>query len=204
MENSVMSGATFVNGSHCCSYSKSIKAVCLATHHSEYYGLTEGAQMAIWIASVLRGLQFRVVFPCPVVADNQSALATACVPETKSSRHIHLREHWIRDIMELGDLVLGILPGPMNAANVGTKTLPAPQFKKESNWYLRGIHDEKYQDQIRPTLRDVFLRSFQWNHVCEQRRRKREDAALVEIETAKTAKRHGAKSQISNGFPVAP
>jgi hypothetical protein len=79
--------------------------------------------MTIWIASVLRGLQLRVVFPCPVVADNQSALATACVPETKSSRHIHLREHWIRDVLELGDLVLGFIPGPLNAANVGTKIL---------------------------------------------------------------------------------
>ena len=83
---------------------------------------------------------------CPVVADNQSALATACVPETKSSRHIHLREHWIRDVLELGDLVLGFIPGPLNAANVGTKILAGPQFKKESNWYLRGIHGVKYQD----------------------------------------------------------
>jgi hypothetical protein len=129
------------------SYSKSIKAVCLATYHSEYYALTEGAQMAIWIASaVLRSLQFRVIFPCPVVADNQSALASACVPETKSSRHINLREHWIRDILELGDLVPGFIPGALNAANVGTKILPGPQFKRESAWYLRGSHDEKYQD----------------------------------------------------------
>jgi hypothetical protein len=53
--------------------------------------------MTIWIARVLRDLEFKVSFPCPVVGDNQSALATASVPETKQSRHINLREHWIRN-----------------------------------------------------------------------------------------------------------
>jgi hypothetical protein len=40
--NSVMAGVTFVNESHCYSYSKTIKAICLGAHHTEYYGLTEG------------------------------------------------------------------------------------------------------------------------------------------------------------------
>ena len=55
--------------------------------------------MTIWIARVLRDLEFKVSFPCPVVGDNQSALATASVPETKQSRHINLREHWIRNVL---------------------------------------------------------------------------------------------------------
>ena len=105
--NSVMATVTFLNESHCYSYSKSIKAVCLATYQSEYYALTEGSQMAIWIARVLRDLEFKVSFPCPVVGDNQSALATASVPETKQSRHINLREHWIRNALHLGDLIIG-------------------------------------------------------------------------------------------------
>jgi hypothetical protein len=46
--NSVMAAVTFLNEPHCYSYSKSIKAVCLATYQSEYYyALTEGNQMAI-------------------------------------------------------------------------------------------------------------------------------------------------------------
>ena len=39
--NSVMAGVTFVNESHCHSYSKTIKAICLGTHHTEYYGLAD-------------------------------------------------------------------------------------------------------------------------------------------------------------------
>lgn len=167
--NSVMAGVTFVNESHCYSYSKTIKAICLGTHHTEYYGLTEGTQMAVWIACVLRDLLFRVCFPISVVADNQSALATACVPETKNSRHINLREHWIREVMEKGDVVIGFLKGTMNAANVGTKILPRAQFLKEGGWYRRGIHSIKFQQEITSTLRDLYLRSHQW--LIEQDRR---------------------------------
>ena len=111
--------------------------------------------MTIWIACVLRDLEFPVSYPIPIVADNQSALATACVPETKNSRHINLREHWIRDVMEKGDLVVGFIRGVMNAANVGTKILPRAQFQKEGGWYLRGIHGEDYQDEIQCTLSDL-------------------------------------------------
>ena len=42
--NSVMAAVTFLNESHCYSYSKSIKAVCLATYQSEYYALTKEAR----------------------------------------------------------------------------------------------------------------------------------------------------------------
>ena len=33
--NSVMAGVCFLNESHCYSYSKTIKAICMATHHTD-------------------------------------------------------------------------------------------------------------------------------------------------------------------------
>jgi hypothetical protein len=64
---------------------------------------------------VLRDLQFKVAFPCPVYGDNQSALAVASVPETKQPRHINLREHWIRNVvLHLGDLIIASIPGVLN------------------------------------------------------------------------------------------
>ena len=153
--NSVMAGVCFLNESHCYSYSKTIKAVCMATHHTEYHALTEGSQMTIYIVRLLRSLKFKVAFPAPVVGDNKGALATAMVPSTKASRHINLREHWIREVLTNGDLVLGFIKGEMNVANLDTKVLPAAQFKRESNWKLRGIHDDGYQVDILTTLQDV-------------------------------------------------
>jgi hypothetical protein len=189
--NSVMAGVTFVNGSHCYSYSKTTKATCLGTHHTEYYGLTEGGQMTIWIACVLRDLEFPVSYPIPIVADNQSALATACVPETKNSRHINLREHWIRDVMEKGDLVVGFIRGVMNAANVGTKILPRAQFQKEGGWYLRGIHGEDYQDEIQCTLSELWMRSHQW-HVEQEREAAKHDNSDSDTKKSKQKGSGGA------------
>ena len=140
--------------------------------------------MTIWIACVLRDLLFSVCFPIPVVADNQSALATACVPETKNSRHINLREHWIRDVMEKGDLIIGFIAGTMNAANVGTKILPRAQFLKEGGWYRRGIHSHKFQDQITGTLKDLYLRSHQW--LIEQGRRDETETERTSVESKST------------------
>ena len=185
--NSVMAAVTFLNESHCYSYSKSIKAVCLATYRSEYYALTEGSQMAIWIARVLRDLEFKVSFPCPVVGDNQSALATASVPETKQSRHINLREHWIRNVLHLGDLITGFIPGKLNAANVGTKILARVQFILEGGWYLRGIHSMVYQDQIAPLLKDLWLWTHQWYHETADKRK----ALAEKEEAAKRPKQKG-------------
>jgi hypothetical protein len=33
-----------------------------------------------------------------------------------------LREHWIRNVLHVGDLIVAFIPGEMNAANVGTKS----------------------------------------------------------------------------------
>jgi hypothetical protein len=82
----------------------------------------------------------------PVVGDNKGALATASVPATKQSRHISLREHWIRDgVLANGDLVLGFIAGTKNVANLLTKVLAAAQFKREMEWALRGIHSDVHQ-----------------------------------------------------------
>lgn len=109
-----------------------------------------------------------------MVGDNQSALATASVPETKQSRHINLREHWIRNVLHLGDLVVAFIPGPKNAARVGTKILPRVQFELEGGWYLRGIHSIEYQKDIGPTLKELWCRSHQWK-IETDNKRKRDD-----------------------------
>jgi hypothetical protein len=159
--NSVMAAVMFLNGSHCYSYSKTIQAVCMSTHHTGYYAITEGSQMTIYVARLLRSLLFKVSFPAPVVGDNKGALATASVPSTKASRHINLREHWIREVLHLSDLVIGFIPGPLNAANNGTKILGVPQFKKESEWTLHGIH--LLEPKITGTLQDLWMRMFVWD-----------------------------------------
>jgi hypothetical protein len=89
----------------------------MSTFHSEMYALVEGAQMAIYLARLLRSTKFVVNFPVAVVGDNESTLAAASVPQTKQGRHLNLRAHWLRDVQTLSDLALAHLKGTLNAAD---------------------------------------------------------------------------------------
>jgi hypothetical protein len=132
---------------------------------------------------------FQVAFPAPVVGDNKSALATASVPSTKAGRHINLREHWIRDVLELGDLVIGFIPGEKNVANLGTKVLNGIQFTRESLWMLRGIHSNLYQQEISGALREIWSRIFSWNQqMAVKEARQQEAKALTQASPKKKQK----------------
>ena len=98
-----------------------------------------------------------------------------------------MREHWIRNVLHLGDLIIGFIPGKLNAANVGTKILARVQFILEGGWYLRGIHSMVYQDQIAPLLKDLWLRMHQWYHETADKRK----ALAVKEEAAKRPKQNG-------------
>ena len=171
--SSTMAGVAFLENNHCYSYSKSIKAVVMSTFHSEMYALVEGSQMAIYLARLLRSMKFKVHFPVGVVGDSESTLAAASVPQTKQGRHLNLRAHWLRDIQTLSDLVLAHLKGTLNASNVLTKVDVAVNFKREKEWLKRGIHDKKYQEDIRPTMDTLASRTFMWERGLQQREEKR-------------------------------
>jgi hypothetical protein len=171
--SSTMAGVAFLENNHCYSYSKSIKAIVMSTFHSEMYALVEGAQMAIYLARLLRSMKFAVKFPVAVVGDNESTLAAASVPQTKQGRHLNLRAHWLRDVQTLSDLILAHLKGTLNAANVLSKVDTAVNFKREKEWLKRGIHDPAYQAQIKPTMDKLAQRAFTWERSLQQRNEKR-------------------------------
>jgi hypothetical protein len=58
-ERSTMGIVAYVNESFCYGASKTIKAVVINTTHGEYYSLTEGAQLGIWLARSLGLSLFR-------------------------------------------------------------------------------------------------------------------------------------------------
>ena len=43
------------------------------------------------------------------------------------------------------------------------------QFKKESEWYLRGIHSMGYQGKITVTLHDLWMRMYVWDKELQRR-----------------------------------
>ena len=80
----------------------------------------------------------------------------------------------------MSDLVIAFIPGPRNAANLGTKILGVPQFKSESTWYMRGIHSLLYQESITGTLKDLWMRMFVWDRDLQRRREEGECVSDVD------------------------
>jgi hypothetical protein len=76
-------------------------------------------------------------------------------------------------VQTLSDLALAHLKGTLNAANVLSKVDTAVNFKREKEWLKRGIHDPKYQEEIKPTMDKLAQRAFTWERDLQQRDEKR-------------------------------
>jgi hypothetical protein len=106
--------------------------VALCTTEAEYMAATHAAKEALWLQSFigeLFGLKMNSK-PMTLLSDNQSAIAL-----TKDSqfharlKHIDIRYHFIRWIMNDGKIALEYCPTDDMVANILTKALPSPKAK---------------------------------------------------------------------------
>jgi hypothetical protein len=80
--------------------------------------------------------------PAVVSCDNQAAIHLLENNHVKkSSKHIDITFHWSREQVERGRLKFQYIPGIDNPADMFTKPLPGPAFRKFRN--MIGIVDRK-------------------------------------------------------------
>jgi hypothetical protein len=121
----------------------------LSSCEAEYMTLSETAKKAIWIREFLRELEFRsqdnqfvLIF-----ADNKSAIDLIINPlYHKRTKHIEMRWHWIREMMNRKKITLRYLSISEMIADDLIKPLPAPAFSKFrimlnlSSWLIEGVN----------------------------------------------------------------
>ena len=104
--------------------SKLQKVVALSTTEAEYIAATEACKEMLWMQRFLVELgikQDKYVLHC----DSQSAIHLAKNPAFHSkTKHIDLRYHWIRQVLEEGQLQLEKIHTDENLADMFTKILP--------------------------------------------------------------------------------
>nr|GEX12917.1 retrovirus-related Pol polyprotein from transposon TNT 1-94 [Tanacetum cinerariifolium] len=103
--------------------------VALPTTEAEYMALTEALKESIWLKGLLieLGVNLRSVV---VNFDNQSAihlLRNAMFHER--TKHINVRYHFIKEIMEFKDIKVAKIGTKDNAADTFTKVVPGPKLK---------------------------------------------------------------------------
>ena len=108
--------------------SKLQKCVALSTTEAEYIAATEACKEMLWMKNFLLELghkQEKYVLRC----DNQSAIHLSKNSAYHSrSKHIDIRYHWIRDVIEEKHLLLDKVHTDENWSDMLTKVIPLKKF----------------------------------------------------------------------------
>src|SRR6266567_9151639 len=106
------------------------KIISLSTTESEYVAATYAAKEALWLRSLLSQIFDTTLEPTTLFSDNQSAIALTKDHQYHArTKHIDIRFHFIRWIVENGSLrLIYCLTNDMVADSL-TKALPSPKVK---------------------------------------------------------------------------
>lgn len=109
--------------------SKLQKIVALSTTEAEYVAVTEASKEMVWLRAFFEELGQKVgksVLHC----DSQSAIHLAKNPVYHArTKHIQVRYHYIRSVLEDGVLTLEKIDGSLNPADMFTKTVQVDKLK---------------------------------------------------------------------------
>ncbi|CAN0875048.1 Retrovirus-related Pol polyprotein from transposon TNT 1-94, partial [Linum grandiflorum] len=105
------------------------KCVALSTTEAEFIAATEASKELLWMKKFLNELGFRQERP-QLFCDSQSAIHLAKNSTFHSrSKHIDVRYHWIRDVVESKQLQLEKIHTDENGSDMCTKSLPREKFE---------------------------------------------------------------------------
>lgn len=104
-------------------YSRRQQVVALSTMEAEYVALASATQEGLYLQQVLNAMNIK--FTMKVCVDNQSCLSFASngkVPG-RNAKHISIKFHFIKDLVEKGKLSLEYVASEDNVADIFTKVL---------------------------------------------------------------------------------
>ncbi|KAJ3494811.1 hypothetical protein NLJ89_g10732 [Agrocybe chaxingu] len=114
--------------------SKKQELVTLSTTEAEYVAATHAAKEAVWLRRLLSELFLAPSVATTLYGDNQSAIALAHGGQYHSrTKHIDIRYHFIRYIIEAGSIKLIYTPTNEQTADILTKALPSIKAKHFAN-----------------------------------------------------------------------
>ena len=103
--------------------------VSLSATEAEYVAISEAAKEMIWLKNLLKELG-KEQDDSPLFSDSQSAICLAKNPILHSRcKHIELKYHFIRNLINDGDLILLKIPGAENPADMLTKTVTTTKLR---------------------------------------------------------------------------
>ncbi|CAM8999623.1 unnamed protein product [Rhodiola kirilowii] len=120
----------FTWAGNCISWKAQLQSiVALSSTEAEYIAAVEASKEALWLKGVLHEIEGRTYVPI-INMDSQSALCLCKDPiYHERSKHIDVRYHFIRDMVESKEFIIKKILGEVNPADFGTKIVPAAKFE---------------------------------------------------------------------------
>jgi hypothetical protein len=115
------------------------KIVTKSSTEAELVASSDYASHALWVRNFLCGQGYETG-PVVLYQDNMSAMALMKRggPASERSRHIDIRQFWVKERVDAGEMVVRHLPTALMFANIMTKPLQGQQFVAErvmlTNW----------------------------------------------------------------------
>ena len=110
--------------------SKLQSLVTRSSTEAEYLACSEGCQEATWLGSLFSSLDCSP-FPVPIHVDNASARTLVDTNLTRQrTKHIDIRYHYCRDRQATGFVTITPIAGPVNPADIFTKTFSPTAFNR--------------------------------------------------------------------------
>jgi len=108
---------------------KSADTVVLSSANAEIIGLSEACRHLTWTRNLLKDLGFKLS-PTVVYEDNAAAISIATRAYlTSRTRHIHLRDLYVRELVTNGDVEIRYVKTNENIADFFTKFQPVATFR---------------------------------------------------------------------------
>ena len=110
--------------------SRQQKTTSLSSCESEYYAMTEAATELMYVKQLFEFLEVPIELPMVIQADNQGAIFLARNETSSRTKHVDVRYHFIRELVETGVIKLEYVHTKENIADALTKNLPSEQHEK--------------------------------------------------------------------------
>ena len=104
---------------------------------SDQGGMVTCAQDMRYTNNLLESLDLKVKLPMLLECDNKGAVDLVNNWSSGGrTRHVDVRQNWLRELKEQGILKVSWIPGPDNDADMHTKNLGGPELEKHGIVYF--------------------------------------------------------------------
>lgn len=110
--------------------SRKQQMVTLSTTEAEYVAACCATQELIWLNKILHDMKVNLTLPIVMYEDNQGCIFLAKNSETKRSKHIDVKWHYLRNCVTEGQIKLEYIATEKQEADILTKPLPKPSFER--------------------------------------------------------------------------